>query len=74
MNRRIVLLIATSFIVSGCNSEPSFDVSDCDYFYDLAANYRASAEEARAAGDSAGYDLFMDDVYSVVDEMPEICK
>jgi len=74
MNKRIVALITSSFLFSGCSSEPSFDVSDCDYFYDLAANYRASAEEARAAGDSAGYDLFMDDVYSVVDEMPEICR
>jgi hypothetical protein len=30
--------------------------------------------EARASGDTAGYDFYMDEVYSVVDNMPEICK
>jgi len=74
MKRRIVIILASTFIVSGCSSEPSFDFSDCDYFYDLAATYRASAVEARAAGDSTGYDLYMEEVYLVVDEMPEICK
>jgi hypothetical protein len=74
VNRRILLPLLATFVVTGCNSEPSFDLSDCDHFYDLAANYRASAVEARASGDSAGYDFYMDEVYSVVDNMPEICK